>query len=186
MDQDVSKSTSEFGAEEGKAARQPIESLSLLTRREIEALIVSPIVDEFVQEFGRDRVLGLLGTAIERIAQEQGARLAEVAGGRSLQLFARALEMWKRDDALRIEMLEQTENRLFFNVVRCRYAELYRRLGMAELGSLLSCNRDFALIKGFNPDVVLTRTQTIMDGARYCDFRFTTQGEHRSSGEGDR
>ena len=102
-----------MGAEEGKASRQPIESLSLLTRREIEAQIVSPIVDELVQEFGRDRVLGLLGTAIERIAQEQGARLAEAAGGRSLQLFARALEMWKQDDALRIEMLEQTENRLF-------------------------------------------------------------------------
>jgi hypothetical protein len=33
--------------------------------------------------------------------------------------------------------------------------------------------RDFALVEGFNPKINLTRTQTIMEGADYCDFRFT-------------
>lgn len=36
----------------------------------------------------------------------------------------------------------------------------------------LSCNRDFSLVEGFNPAVKLTRTQTVMEGASYCDFRF--------------
>jgi L-2-amino-thiazoline-4-carboxylic acid hydrolase len=45
-------------------------------------------------------------------------------------------------------------------------------LGIAEVGALLSCNRDFSLIEGFNPDIELTRTQTIMQGASHCDFRF--------------
>lgn len=49
---------------------------------------------------------------------------------------------------------------------------LYRALGSSELGALLSCNRNFALIEGFNPDGRLTRTQTIMEGATHCDFRF--------------
>jgi hypothetical protein len=49
---------------------------------------------------------------------------------------------------------------------------MYRALGIPELGALLSCNRDFALIERFNPDVRLTRTQTIMEGATHCDFRF--------------
>lgn len=35
-----------------------------------------------------------------------------------------------------------------------------------------SCNRDFSLVEGFNPAVKLTRTQTVMEGASYCDFRF--------------
>ena len=43
---------------------------------------------------------------------------------------------------------------------------------MAELGAVLSCNRDYALIEGFNGEVDLTRTQTIMEGAAYCDFRY--------------
>jgi hypothetical protein len=68
--------------------------------------------------------------------------------------------------------LERTEERFSFNVTRCRYAEMYRAPGVPELGALLSCNRDYSLIEGFNPDVTLTRTQTIMQGASCCDFRF--------------
>jgi hypothetical protein len=49
---------------------------------------------------------------------------------------------------------------------------MYRALGVPELGALLSCNRDAALIEGFNPAVKLTRTQTIMNGASFCDFRY--------------
>jgi hypothetical protein len=47
------------------------------------------------------------------------------------------------------------------------------------MGALLSCNRDASLVEGFNPDVQLTRTQTIMGGATHCDFRF----EVRKRGE---
>lgn len=69
-------------------------------------------------------------------------------------------------------MIEQDGERFGFNVTRCRYAEMYRALGIPELGALLSCNRDYALIEGFNPEVALTRTQTIMEGASHCDFRY--------------
>jgi hypothetical protein len=40
----------------------------------------------------------------------------------------------KKDDALHIDVLEQSEEALAFNVTRCRYAELYRALGIPELG----------------------------------------------------
>ena len=109
---------------------------------------------------------------IIRIAQEQGGQLAEQMGGCSLGHFAGSLKYWTKDNALEIEVLEQTDEAFHFNVTRCRYAELYKALGVAELGDVLSCNRDFALVEGFNPDVTLTRTQTIMKGAGHCDFRY--------------
>ena len=59
-----------------------------------------------------------------------------------------------------------------FDVTRCRYAEMYRSLGLTDLGATLSCNRDGSLIEGFNPNVRFTRTQTIMSGADNCDFHF--------------
>ncbi len=49
---------------------------------------------------------------------------------------------------------------------------MYRALGLADLGSSLSCQRDYALAQGFNTDIKLERTQTIMQGAPHCDFRF--------------
>ena len=73
---------------------------------------------------------------------------------------------------MEMEVLEQNEQRLAYNVTRCGYADMYRQLGLAELGKTLSCGRDFALIEGFNPEISLTRTQTILDGASYCDFRY--------------
>ena len=109
---------------------------------------------------------------MQKIAREQGADLSKQMGGNSLQDFTETLQFWTRDDALNIEVIEESEEVLSFNVTRCRYAELYNSLGVGDLGTIFSCTRDFALIEGFNPDVSLTRTQTIMEGAPFCDFRY--------------
>ena len=148
-------------------------TIGVLTRREVEARILAPLVDALCHEFDREKVLEVVRDTIVRLAQEQGAELAEIMGGNSCVQFADSLKYWTKDNALEIEVLEQTEKKFSFNVIRCRYAELYQSLGIPELGALLSCNRDFALIDGFNPDASLTRTQTIMGGASCCDFRYT-------------
>jgi hypothetical protein len=149
-----------------------LNAIGVLKRREIEARILLPLIEELSADFGRERVLEIVRRAIIGIARQQGAQLAERMNSRSLPSFGEALEAWKADDALGMEVLEQNDARLSFNVTRCRYAEMYRALGIPELGALLSCNRDFALIEGYNPDVTLTRTQTIMQGAPFCDFRY--------------
>jgi hypothetical protein len=41
---------------------------------------------------------------------------------------------------------------------------------------LFHCNRDFGMVEGFNPSLTLKRTQTIMQGASHCDFRFVRKG----------
>jgi hypothetical protein len=122
-------------------------------------------------------VLAIARQVIVQIATQQGAQLATQAGGCSLEHFSRSLEAWKKDDAMLIDVLEENESRFFFNVRRCRYAELYQALGIPELGQILSCNRDYALIEGFNPKVELQRTQTIMGGAPFCDFRYQLKRE---------
>jgi hypothetical protein len=150
--------------------------LPLLQQREIEARIVGPLIRAVGDELGEERALALLRRVIAGLARDSGAELARALGEATLEAFARSLGRWSEGGALEIEMIEQTPERLSFNVTRCRYAEMYRALGLADLGSSLSCQRDFALIEGFNPDVELTRTQTIMGGASHCDFRFRAPG----------
>ena len=151
--------------------------IGVLTRRETEARILAPIIDALGEEFGRERVIEILRKTIIKIAQTQGKQLTEAMGGDTLHEFADSLQYWTQDNALEIELLEKSDDTFSFNVTRCRYAELYRALGIPELGAVLSCNRDFALIEGFNEDVTLTRTQTIMQGASHCDFRYRANGE---------
>lgn len=149
-----------------------LNEIGVLRRREVEARIIAPLVEALAAEFGRERVLEIVRRVILAVAQQQGAQLAEQMGGNSLTAFRESLAAWTQDAALELEVLEQSDERLAFNVTRCRYAEMYRALGVPELGALLSCNRDAALIAGFNGAVTLTRTQTILQGAPVCDFRY--------------
>jgi hypothetical protein len=149
--------------------------IGVLTRREVEARILAPIIDALSHKFEQDKVLDVVRETIAEIATDQGAELAEHMGGNTLQHFADSLQYWTQDNALEFEIIEQTEEVFLFNVTRCRYAELYKNLGVSGYGTIFSCARDFALIKGFNGKINLKRTQTIMEGAPYCDFRYTVE-----------
>lgn len=158
-----------------------LNEIGVLKRREIEARILGPFVDALAQEFDRERVVTILGETIINIARQQGAERAAAMGDDSLTAFAQSAGDWRKGNALEIEVLEQNEERYAFNVTRCRYAEMYRSLGLADLGAVLSCNRDYSLVEGFNPEIQLVREQTIMKGAPCCTFRYAkanpTQGQ---------
>ncbi|MBI5051821.1 MAG: L-2-amino-thiazoline-4-carboxylic acid hydrolase [Chloroflexi bacterium] len=148
-----------------------LNEIGVLKRREIEARILIPLIESLGKEFGRERVLEIVRQTIITLARGQGAALAQRYGN-GMNDFAESLANWKKDNALEMDVLEQSDGKLSFNVTRCRYAEMYRTLGIPELGAILSCNRDESLIEGFNADIKLTRTQTIMQGATCCDFRY--------------
>lgn len=149
-----------------------LNEIGVLKRREIEARILAPLINAFAAEFDRSRVLEVAARVIVQIAREQGRALAKSMGGNTLAHFIKSKENWVKGDALTLEVLRVDETGYDFNVTRCRYAEMYRALGIPELGAILSCGRDFALGEGFNPDLKLSRTQTIMEGASHCDFRY--------------
>ena len=149
-----------------------LNEIGVLKRREIEARILAPLLHALATEFGRERVMAIAKRVIVEIAREQGRALAHQVGGNTLRDFMQGKAAWVKGDALEIEVLSATETTYDFNVTRCRYAEMYRALGIPELGGVLSCGRDFALGEGFNPKLALTRTQTIMEGAPCCDFKF--------------
>lgn len=93
----------------------------------------------------------------------------ELAGG---GIVASAWKRYAAGDALAYAVLEQSPNTFDMNVTACRYARFYKELGEPELGLLLACGADFPVAEGFGPDITLTRTQTIMQGASHCDFRY--------------
>jgi len=149
-----------------------LSKISILARREIEARILSPVIAAFIQEIGKERARQILEPIIQSLARESGQQLAKWMGGNSLEAFARGMDLWTREDALQLEIIEQSSKRFAFNVTRCRYADMYKELDVMEFGKILSCNRDAALIEGMNPKIRFTRTQTIMEGAPFCDFRY--------------
>ena len=105
---------------------------------------------------------------------EQARQFAAAVGGKtSIATFADRQELWTRGGALETEVLEKSETRYRFNVTRCKYAEMYRDMGLGEIGHLLSCQRDGTFCEGYDTSLKLERTQTIMQGATHCDFDYT-------------
>lgn len=149
------------------------EKIGILTRRETEARILIPVMADLAEKFGKEAVIETISATIVRIAEEQGRELADFMGHNGPGAFQEGLAFWTRDNALEIEIKEASDTCLAFDVKRCRYAEMYKALGAGELGAVFSCNRDAALIRGFNPGARMERTTTIMAGDPVCDFVYT-------------
>ncbi|WP_312948784.1 L-2-amino-thiazoline-4-carboxylic acid hydrolase [Superficieibacter sp.] len=152
--------------------------LGILARRKIEAEIIKPIYDILVRDLGKDRAQAIIGEAIEQAAVDAGAEFArQEPNGADLRSFVALQYLWEKDNALDVRVIDDDDQHYNYDVTRCRYAEMYHEMGLGEIGHLLSCARDEKFIVGYAPDVELTRTTTIMQGARCCDFRYRVKKE---------
>ncbi|MBL8570489.1 MAG: L-2-amino-thiazoline-4-carboxylic acid hydrolase [Phreatobacter sp.] len=155
------------------AAPAHLPGLSMYDKRRIEAEILKHVYDAVTESHGKAEAAKVVAEAVTRSAIEQGQRFAaEAPAGTSLQGFIDMQDLWTKGGALDVEVLGRTEDTYSFNVTRCRYSEMYKEMGLGEIGHLLSCQRDGTFCEGYDPKLKLERTQTIMQGASHCDFRF--------------
>lgn len=154
------------------------QELGILARRKIEAEIIKPIYDILVRELGKARAQEMIGEAIEQAAVRAGQEFASKEPQKAnLRSFVELQYLWEKDNALDVRVIDSDDQQYNYDVTRCRYAEMYYEMGLGEIGHLLSCARDDKFIVGYAPDVELTRTTTIMSGARRCDFRYRVKAE---------
>jgi hypothetical protein len=148
-------------------------TLPMIEKRRIEAAVLKHVFDVLVERHGRDEAEKVIGDAVSNSAIAQGKEFRDKEDHEpDLKDFADLLPLWKMDGALEMDVIEEGPDRLDFNITRCRYSEMYKEMGLGDIGHLLSCNRDGDFCIGYNPKMELTRTQTIMKGAGHCDFRY--------------
>jgi hypothetical protein len=155
--------------------------LPILEQRRIEAALVKPIYEEMAAVLGDARAQEILGEAIKKHAIAQGQAYADAARAEghepSLPGFRALLPQWQAGGALEMEMVTETAEQVDFNITRCRYAEMYKEMGLGHIGHLLSCNRDGTFCEGYDPSIKFERSQTIMSGASHCDFRYSVKAK---------
>jgi hypothetical protein len=146
--------------------------ISHLQRRKIEGRVLIPFIEACREQFGEAATRDLVVATILRLAAREGEQWAERFGGGLAALKRVAEDVWAGGGGMDIEMIQQTDDRLDFNVTRCGYAAFYQELGRADIGALVHCSRDHAMAAAFDPSIELVRTGTIMEGKPCCDFRF--------------
>ena len=154
-------------------AKMTVVEVSHLKRREFQAPIVSKLINGFAEHLGEERTKEIISKVIQKDAIDSGRQLAEELCGNGMSELAKVVrEIWCDEEAMIIDVITENSDEFHFNVNKCRYAEVYEKLGIPDLGRCLSCDRDFPFNEGFNPEITLERTQTIMEGASHCDFRY--------------
>jgi hypothetical protein len=146
----------------------------MFEQRRIEAMILKHVYDTLKVSHGIEMAQKTIADAVRAASITQGSEFAaKVDGNTTIQTFVERQSLWKVGGAMELEVLQQTKTSYVFNVTRCKYAEMYREMGLGEIGHLLSCQRDATFCEGYDKRMRLQRTQTIMQGASYCDFRYT-------------
>ena len=147
-------------------------TINRIEKRAIEALAVVPIIQAVAQRIGKEEALAILHEVNEKEAFQRGESLRNHLGHTGNPELVEDVATWGLGSMLEMEIIEQTSETYHFNVTRCPYFEKYRELGLVEYGVALSCCRDEPFARGFHPQLKLERSQTIMEGADYCDFRY--------------
>jgi hypothetical protein len=150
--------------------------ISHLQRRRIEARALIPFVEALNEKFGDDVTREVLDATIRKMAVRDGAQWAETFGRNIEGLKSVVRDVWAGGGGMDVEIIAQSEAHFDFNVTRCGYAEFFKSLGLAELGARIHCSRDETMLESFNDEFGLQRSQTIMQGAACCDFRFRKKG----------
>jgi hypothetical protein len=151
-------------------------SIPVIEQAKIQARVLVPLIRALQAELGEERANALVRKALGDTYRRYGEEFWRTKHEKNLgSAMASAFAQFARGDAIDYHVCEQSHDAYDIDVTGCRYAQFYRELGEPDLGFLLVCSADFWMTEGFGPDIKLTRTQTIMQGASHCDFRYRRQ-----------
>jgi len=139
------------------------------TRIEVEALI--PIIRALEGELGVERAHEIVARARAETTKSELAKALKGKHFTGMPFSEKGLATTSAaGGALEYEILREDEEAFDFKVTRCRYKEMMQELDALDLGALLLCDGDFPAAEAWGLD--LQRTQTCMQGASQCDFRY--------------
>jgi L-2-amino-thiazoline-4-carboxylic acid hydrolase len=157
--------------------------IPVIEQAKIQAQILVPLVKALQAELGEERANALVRRALGDIYRRYGEEFWRAKHEKNLgAIMASAFATFALGDALDYRVRVQSHDTFDIDVTGCRYAQFYQELGEPDLGFLLVCTADFTMAEGFDPEIELTRTQTIMQGATHCDFRYKRRRASKTEG----
>ena len=147
--------------------------IPLIEQVKIQAQVLVPLVKALQAELGEERANAFVRKALGDLYRTYGETWWRAQQGADFgEKMDATFEWFAESDALDYDVINRAPDAFDVNVTRCCYAEFFGKIGALELGFLLVCGADFTMAEGFGAGVALTRTQTIMQGAGHCDFRY--------------
>jgi hypothetical protein len=138
----------------------------ILDAIKIQAKVVIPIVKALETELGKARAHQIVGDAIAGAYVDYRQRRgfeADIHPG---------VEVDGPSFPVQKTVVENTDNIYGHDITDCAFAEYFNTIGEPEIGTLMTCGVDYAAEALMRPTWAFERTQTRMQGAPHCDFRW--------------
>ena len=147
------------------------DHLTNLERMRIQMEYVVPLIRDLQNLLGED----VINDALHRRVDDMTA--GQEAPGRKADFsrMAQGVEFYADGGALDYEIIAAESDSFDMDVHRCGYTQMMEELGARDLGPMLICNLDYPAAARQGMDLV--RTQTQMQGATYCDFRYKRRSQ---------
>jgi hypothetical protein len=138
---------------------------STLEAIKIQARVIVPVVKALEAELGKEKAHSLVGSAIAE-------SWADFLASRSSERNQHPETGSDFDFPVESEVVERSDDSFARNFTACAFADYFRKIGEPEIGALLTCGLDFAVEARLRPEWSFERSQTRMQGAPHCDFRW--------------
>ena len=148
--------------------------ITMLDKVKIQAQVLVPVMRALRAELGRDKADALVKGALRDWSKGLFAEIGKDIEGSPYRKFA-TMNTALADVTMRevsFDMHRRDKQALEFDITSCRFAEFFRALGEPELGALLICHVDADIADAGGDEVNFSRTQTLMQGASCCNFRY--------------
>jgi L-2-amino-thiazoline-4-carboxylic acid hydrolase len=148
--------------------------ISMLEKVKIQAQVLVPVMRALRAELGRDKADALVKGALRDWSKALFAEIGRDIEGSPYRKFA-TMNTALADVTMQevsFDMHRRDKQALEFDITSCRFAEFFRALGEPELGALLICHVDADIADAGGDEVNFSRTQTLMQGASCCNFRY--------------
>jgi hypothetical protein len=137
-----------------------------------------PVLQGLAKELGEDHFLEVLKNVAFESALKAGQDTARQLPCNDFAAFTASAREPSHfgKHILTLEIVEDTPQAFEVKVTECLWAKTFREMGAADIGYLLICHTDYADCQGFNPQITMTRSKTLMQGDDCCNHRFVWEG----------
>ncbi|MCC6764054.1 MAG: L-2-amino-thiazoline-4-carboxylic acid hydrolase [Deltaproteobacteria bacterium] len=148
--------------------------ISLLDQVKMQAQVLVPVLRELRAALGVERANALVTKALREWSRDTFLRIGAAKPGTPRERWQTLTEemMPRIGSDIDMQVRELEPDTMTIDITGCRYADFFRALDEPELGAVLLCESDDHIAEVGGDEVQFTRTQTIMKGAKYCDFRY--------------
>ncbi len=124
-----------------------------------------------VEQLGREKAKELAAIALEKYACDRFvAPYIDTPMEERWEIFREAIIDGAGGDVYTLERFEDFMVKIRY--LNCTFLNIFREFGLEEFVPLY-CQTDYVTCRRIHPDIAMTRTQTLAEGAAYCDHCWT-------------